>query len=430
MVSPWPPTRSGIADYSAEVVAHLSTHVDATAYSPEDAPRADAAGHDVVVYQVGNDPLHLPSVEMLTSPQRRTPSVLVLHDVVLHHLYAGGYLGRGRTADYARALERSHGARGAELGRRALAGDVVPVWDLDPWAFPMSAEVVRAADAVIVHSRLARGVVLRERPRVHVVEIPHHVMDPPRVPKDDARRELGLDPARPVLTTIGIVTPSKRIGKVLEALAQLPKTRRPFLVVGGSLGADDALVTAVARLGLAGDVAFTGYLDEDHFWRVASAADVAVNLRFPTMGETSGAVSRLAGLGLPVVVTDVGWFAELPDSFAWKVPVGDGEVDELARAFESLCFDEARRASFARAALEWAADRRPEITAAAYARVLSDVVEGRAGALSVAGFAASELAALGLARPGALDSKTRTPDGDVLAAVAARGAPLLGPLFR
>ncbi len=219
-------------------------------------------------------------------------------------------------------------------------------------------------------------------------------------------------------------------GKVLEALASLPRERRPFLLIGGSVGEGDPLVEDLTRLGLSGEVAFTGYLDEERFWLVASAADAAVNLRFPTMGETSGAVCRLAGFGLPVVVSDVGWFAELPDSFAAKVPVGEGEIAALAGALETLGFDEAERERRSRAALAWGEERRPERTALLYTRVLRDVAEGRAGPLGLRGSLASELHALGVGRHGAFGAATREPDAEVLVAVSERAAPLLAPAVR
>jgi glycosyltransferase involved in cell wall biosynthesis len=63
-----------------------------------------------------------------------------------------------------------------------------------------------------------------------------------------------------------------------------------------------------------------------------AACDVLVNLRYPTMGETSGSVLRGLSLGKPLVVSDVGWFAELPDDVVLKVPVDEYEVDVLAAA--------------------------------------------------------------------------------------------------
>jgi glycosyltransferase involved in cell wall biosynthesis len=85
-----------------------------------------------------------------------------------------------------------------------------------------------------------------------------------------------------------------------------------------------------------------------------AACDVTVNLRFPTMGETSGSVLRCLSLGKPVVVSDVGWFSELPDAVALKVPVDEFETRTLEAALELLA-EPAARGAMSRAALEYVA---------------------------------------------------------------------------
>ena len=84
------------------------------------------------------------------------------------------------------------------------------------------------------------------------------------------------------------------------------------------------------------------------------ACDVHVNLRSPTMGETSGTAIRALALGKPLVVSDVGWFAELPDDVALKVPVDDDEVDTLVAALDLLASRPDVRAAMGAAALELA----------------------------------------------------------------------------
>ena len=76
-----------------------------------------------------------------------------------------------------------------------------------------------------------------------------------------------------------------------------------------------------------------------------AACDVCVSLRSPTMGETSGSVIRQLSLGKPVIVSDVGWFAELPGEVALKVPVDSDETETLYAALELLVRDESARAS-------------------------------------------------------------------------------------
>jgi len=424
-VSPLPPVRSGIADYAADLLRALRDEVDLATYPPAEARQAFEAGHRAVLLQVGNDPLHLPSVEALRANARRVPAVLVLHDYSVHHLFAAGYLDTGRVEEYARELERAHGERGRRLGARALAGERVPVWDLAPWEWPMSPGVVGDASAVIVHSRLVRGALLRDRPGVPAFEVPHLVAPAPEHSREEARAALGLPADRVVAATLGIVTPAKRVGKVVEGLALLPAEKRPLLVVGGAVAEDDALLSSVRRLGLEGDVRTTGYLSDEDFWRLARAADICVNLRFPTVGETSGAVCRLAGSGLPVVVSDVGWFRELPDGFATKIPIGEGEAGAIAEALTKLTDDGELRARQAAAARAWGLARSPERIAAAYGRVVRAVVDGRSGPLALSGRVAREAAALGLGKDGPYRSVERGPDGLLLERLGDRLAGLL-----
>src|SRR5581483_2982309 len=86
-------------------------------------------------------------------------------------------------------------------------------------------------------------------------------------------------------------------------------------------------------------------------WSLMAACDAIVSLRSPTMGETSGSAVRALSLGKPLVVSDVGWFAELPDDAVLKVPVDDREAETLDAALEALA-DDGVRSAMSRAALE------------------------------------------------------------------------------
>ena len=56
-----------------------------------------------------------------------------------------------------------------------------------------------------------------------------------------------------------------------------------------------------------------------------AAADLCLNLRYPTAGETSASLLRLLAVGRPAVVSDYAQFADLPATASSQVPVGDGE---------------------------------------------------------------------------------------------------------
>src|SRR5438034_9598778 len=94
-----------------------------------------------------------------------------------------------------------------------------------------------------------------------------------------------------------------------------------LLLVGAASPGFD-LDRRLQRLGVDADgLIREGYVDEARLWSLMAACDAVVSLRAPTMGETSGTAIRALALGKPLVVSDVGWFSELPDGVALKVPV-------------------------------------------------------------------------------------------------------------
>ncbi len=77
--SPLPPARSGVADYSAELLRALE--ID----EPLGAVKVNARDADVPLYHLGNNPLH----GEIYRHALETPGVTVLHDAVLHHFFLG-----------------------------------------------------------------------------------------------------------------------------------------------------------------------------------------------------------------------------------------------------------------------------------------------------------------------------------------------------
>jgi glycosyltransferase involved in cell wall biosynthesis len=144
---------------------------------------------------------------------------------------------------------------------------------------------------------------------------------------------------------------NKRIPALLEAFAML-REQRPgarLLLVGEATERFE-LDRRLERLGLGGDELIREqWVTEERFRSLMAACDVLVNLRSPTMGETSGSVIRALALGKPVLVSDVGWFSEIPDGAVLKIPVDDYEVPTIAGAL-ALAADHAAELGAAAAA--------------------------------------------------------------------------------
>ena len=76
---------------------------------------------------------------------------------------------------------------------------------------------------------------------------------------------------------------------------------------------------------------FVGYM---------AATDIVLNLRYPTVGESSGSLLRALGLGRAVIVSDVGGFREFPDEVCLKAPVDATEEDVLFEYLNLIPSDE------------------------------------------------------------------------------------------
>ncbi len=326
LFTPMPPEKSGIADYSALLLPALRERAEVVV--AKRGAKRPPRGADVAVYHIGNDPS---SHGWIVDAFRKHPGVVVLHDVVLHHLVAGLTLARGDGRAYLDALEREGGLPARLLGHAVMENRIPPLWDTRAVDLPLLGSVIEPATAVIVHSAYARDRVRATGYARPVTVVPHPAWPVPAYEMENVD-------GGPLVGAFGNLNASKRIPQLLEAFAvirrELPTAR--LLLVGGSSPGFD-LDRRLERLGLDGEgIVATGRVDEERLWRLMMAADVHVNLRSPTMGETSGTVIRALSLGKPLVVSDVGWFAELPDEVAFKVPVDETEPHTLADGLRLL----------------------------------------------------------------------------------------------
>ncbi|HUE75879.1 MAG TPA: glycosyltransferase family 4 protein, partial [Chloroflexota bacterium] len=202
--------------------------------------------------------------------------------------------------------------------------------------------VVASSQAIVVHSEYARRAALAAVPTASVTVIPHLVMPRPVMSsrREKARHRLGFSESAFVVVSPGLATVEKRLDVVLDAFARLRTAHPParFVAVGAS-GPGHDVAAMIRQRRLEGLAYQTGRVALETFEAYLDAADVVVNLRYPTSGETSGAVLRALAAGRATIVSDVGSFAEIPDDSCLRVPVGNGEVDALTRALVQLADD-------------------------------------------------------------------------------------------
>jgi glycosyltransferase involved in cell wall biosynthesis len=147
-------------------------------------------------------------------------------------------------------------------------------------------------------------------PDARVAVMPHPVYDmfaSERIPRDEARRQLGLPLDVPILLFFGTVREYKGLQ---DALAALPDVKaqlgRVMLVVAGEFWEDkQPYLETIKRLGIGDSVVIEDhYIPNEEVALYFSAADA---LLAPYRRATgSGAVQMARGFGVPVMATQIG----------------------------------------------------------------------------------------------------------------------------
>jgi glycosyltransferase involved in cell wall biosynthesis len=378
-VGPLPPDESGIADYARDLLPALEPHYDITLVTTtglvddptlhavfsvlSEAAFAKIANRfDRILYQVGNSEFHIGIVTQLLP---RHPGVVVLHDAFISNIPLNIFLRDNNSYELARALFESHGWPAVQML------DNAGVWQVAS-AFPCLSPIFRNALGVLQHS-------------LHAQEVAAHYVGPgarglmrlvpfsrdhwPPEGRVAARKALGLDDSAPVICSFGIAAATKRPIDVLDAWhVAFGADDTAMLAFVGHAAPDvrQAVRDRAAALGVASRVRQTGRVDQATYRRWLDAADMAIQLRTASRGETSAAIADCMAVGLPVVANAHGATAELPAD-TLVLLADDASVQELGSALAKTWADQARREGLRQAASEYVRNKlSPKAVAQAY----------------------------------------------------------------
>lgn len=294
------------------------------------APAADLGrltDFDLVVYNFGN---HLPYHGEIFEVARQHPGVVVLHDYVMHHFFAALYLEKRRDpAGYVAEMEHWYGGAGRAAAERSLAGE--RVWESDAVVdFPLVERCTEGALGVIAHSEYLLDAVRRVYTGpARKISLPYETGI---TAADGGRERLGIPAGQLFLLTVGHVNPNKRVHAVLEAMGP----GMHYVVAGpADPGYQRRLERIVKERGLGERVQFLGRVSDEVLHGCLAAADVCFNLRMPAIEGASASVIEEMLYGKAVVVTDVGFYRELPADCVVKIDPAN-EAAELAAALARL----------------------------------------------------------------------------------------------
>lgn len=384
-VTPLPPAATGIAIYNERLLRELAriTPIDVFSqpeadllaipgvrqfpYGAYDGMRGRERYLDTVL-AMGNSFFHLNEFEIL----RKHGGSVMLHDARVSGLL---YNVRALRQDLLTAQEKDDLARIDEEELPRALGDY-PAYDparaLQANGL-MSSSITAWADKVFMHSNAARGIARLEAQPGRVAELgtlPLAFVEP------HGHRRADAD----AVTSFGYLHATKQSDVLCEAFViaarSLPDTTFAFVGQLGDTVLRAKLEKLISDAHLEDRIVITDWQTPEQYSEWIARSIVTVQPRVQFNGEASAAVTESLGAGIPTIVSDLGWMAELPDDIVVKLPVAV-TPDHLAQTIVDLVRDPARMSRMSEAADAYAKEHTFAAVAAALYREISGAPAAR-----------------------------------------------------
>ena len=316
---------------------------------------------DACVYQIGNSfEFHEGGVRWLAD----FPGLVCLHDFFLGHLFYGWAQTHRVQAES--VLQNWYGK---EMAKRFFSfSDSESFIEGTREFMPMTEWICSRAEGVITHSQWGCDRVLNScSGPVRVASLPYDAPGAINSPFD--RRS--TDGGTLKLLTIGHANPNKRIASVIQAIGLSPLLRQriKYRLVGAiQPDAMESLSALAAHLGV--NLLISGEVDDSELNRAINESDVISCIRWPVLEAASASAIEAMLYGKVVIVTDAGFYADIPESCAIKINHSN-EIVELQSSLISLLEDQSRVVSLGAAAQNWAAKT---FTAKNYAEQVMEII--------------------------------------------------------
>lgn len=345
LVSPFPPDRSGVADYTRRCVESLAERVDVDVYTDQPNPLPTVAvrsfqpissaawlrpDYDATVAVLGNSHFHQKIIDL----HARFGGPCIMHDNRLADILA---ITKG--IDHLCVLATKN-------LQRPVSPAEVRQWLADPARLPVMFfdDVIANARPFFVHSRRLQEHVERCYGQP-VNRLPFCVYRQgggeiiSEAERNAARDALGVAAGQAMFVSFGIVAENKRPFICLDAIHLLH--RRGYdasLIFAGQAGSElrQRIVDRADQLGIKDRIVLTSdWISEPEYRRFIAAADAAIQLRSHFFGGLSGALLDCISFGIPTVANED--LAEACDAPGFVRQVSDApDGTEIARELEAI----------------------------------------------------------------------------------------------
>ncbi|MGK7944698.1 MAG: glycosyltransferase family 4 protein [Microcystaceae cyanobacterium] len=322
--SPLPPAQSGIADYAFALLPHLAQEAELVLwtnqtkwnkelenygkvipYQDQNLPWSMVHEADLNIYNIGNNPLFHKEIWEIS---RRCSGLVIIHDTKLLHFFTElyrhyyqdqqGYLNQIRTFYDLKAMQFANAIWDGHIDIDFMVDD-----------YPLTPLALKNAIAGIVHNQQAYQDLKGQTSQL-LAYLPLSYKSVSQLPKLQPKKT--TFPCK--LIIFGFLGKNRRLEPFLRAFASFKGKDEFELTICGKLEQEDQVIALIRGLNLQDQVTIKGFLSEEALEEALQKADLAINLRYPTVGEASISQLRIWSHGLPSLVTRTGWYSQLPEN--------------------------------------------------------------------------------------------------------------------
>ena len=296
------------------------------------------------------------------------PGVVVLHDVHLLNMFMKLFQRHGNLDQLIEIASMIYGENPEKFSSLHEIVKSGTADHRDARLFPFTELATFKALSVVTHSEYASTQVRQKG------NIDFHQLHLPYAGSFIAEEALGIKTEKNVespikLVIFGFLWRNRFVLETLELLTEHDPNNTFHLHLIGKLD-DHALKKEVLQYGKR--VTFHGFVPDDKFDTLLRTMDLAINIRIPSMGETSGSLMRCWANGLPCIVKRTCSYAEISEDFVSFVEDGD-ETAGLFQILEQFRRDRRPFLSKAQASLQRVQDlHNPERYASNLFRIVMD----------------------------------------------------------
>ena len=322
-LSPIPPQQSGIADYSAQLLPYLFKYYDidlvvgADDIKLLDYPtrtiqwfQSNYNHYDRIIYHFGNSQYHIYMISLL----EQIPGIIVLHDFYLNDLLIHAKL---LTKD---KLYQEH-------GYQALLKKTNE--------YPCNKSILNNALSVIVHSNYPKQLASKWYTNSSFLNWSVIPLLKPAINKANllTKEQLHLPNEAFVVCSFGLITKNKKVDQIIEAYknSSLYQDKNCYLVFVGAKDISQEILSE-------SNIYSTDYTDFNTYQSYLNIANLAIQLRSNSRGETSAALLDCLNAGIATIANANGSTAELPKDVIYMLE-DQFETVELTKALETLYTD-------------------------------------------------------------------------------------------